>query len=683
MLLLTAGGCTDADIYSATGRAPLKPDRIAITGRVCTEDTTGARFPVKGLVMFDATTQMFSSDPDSASSSPYRICGPTPCSPGSVTGLITNLHSQQNAWLGFARFGAIGEAFAPVPPTYCNPGPCVPQVYYPARDVEIGTVQVDFGRIVGGQREVGNAISMAQSFITGDLSQAKSGDILRTRYVVYMLFAGPPGGSTTTDPADLAAQVESLKAFVYARGVLEFRLNIGYLCLPLPPASTDPPCGQAQDQLAIEAYSGMAFAGDGLFRQFETPPAIQVQLDAASTNIHLIRKDIAVYNLNERLGAAGPEIDSDGDGLSDIDELGASPATDPTLWDTDGDGLSDRLEFRAYPRQNPTDKSDRPAACPDLDLRRDVPDSDGDLLNDCEEGLLQTSRTIPDTDGDGLPDSLEFMSGTVPTSADDRLLDFDGDGISNAQEVLEHTNPRANEGQLRGAERYSNEIVDLGRKEVATMVDSEELRAVTFRSAGPTVVGGAALLCWNVTGAAFMDCPAAPTRSLAWSDARWQYLGGQKYDPVPVTVDQSGIYTLCAQNRATGEQACIDVNVVIEWLPTTDTEVNPLISISERNCYDVRFSNIKLVQTAAAVDVMHPDKNNNGSRRYHDEGTNHILVFFTQAPENRLDAPGIARIAEIPVRYLCGDPANPDTCARNPEGGFVTLDDSQFVALEK
>jgi hypothetical protein len=659
VVLLLAGACTNADVYSATGGMPLRPDRIAITGRVCTEDTTGARFPLKGLIMFDGTGVMAAADPGS-----YRFCGGAGCSPGSLRALIDRLHNQRNAWLGFAKVGSVSVAVAPKAPALCTPSPCDPQQYYPARDVDSGIVEAALGGSPTGLRDVGNAISLAQSFITADMAQAKAGELLRTRYVVFMLFAGPPQGLPAPSAADLAAEVADLKAFAYARGVLEFRLNIGFLSAGVLTGDLT----AAERQAGIEAYSAMAFAGDGVFREFETPPNIDIQLDAASTNIRLKRKDIAVYNLNERLGGEGPEVDSDGDGLSDSEELAAVPPTNPYLWDTDGDGLSDRLEFRAYPRQNPTDKNDRPAACLDPDVY-DIRDSDLDLLNDCEEGLLQTSASIPDSDGDGLPDALEFMSGTVPTSADDRLLDFDGDGIANAQEVLEHTNPRANEGQLRGAERYANEITDLGWREVANMEDREELRAVSFRSAGPGVKGGAALLEWT---------PA--TRTLEWSDARWQAPGGLKFVPVAVTIDESGVYTLCAQNAATGEQVCIEVSVVVEWLPTVDTLIYPLISISDRNCYDVRFSNIKLVQTAPAVDVLHPNRDGSGNLITHEEGVNHILIFFTQAPENRLDAPGIARIAEIPVRFLCGDPTKPETCARNPAGGFVTLDDSQFAA---
>ncbi|MBI5509549.1 MAG: hypothetical protein HY903_12425 [Deltaproteobacteria bacterium] len=659
LLLLGIGiGCTNADVYSASGNEPLRPDRIAITGRVCTDDATGTNFPMKGLVMFDATASMFNADLGN-----YRFCGSGGlCAPGSVSALIDRLSRQKNAYLGFARVGGISVGVVPVLPGTCGPNPCDAQQFFSARNVDTGAVQAGLSTLQGGLREVTNAISLAQSFIAADLARASAGEVLRSRYLIFMLFAGPPQGAPVPDAAELADQVEALKRFVYARGALEFRLNVGLLS-----------AGLTDRQAAIDRYAAMAFAGDGLFHEFAAPSNIDCQLDSAATTIRLVRKDIAVYNLNARLGPDGSALDSDGDGLTDSEELAAQIPTDPTLWDTDNDGIGDRLEFRAFPRQNPLDPNDRPGACLDP-LLYDISDKDLDLLNDCEEGLLQSSATIPDSDGDGLTDYLEFMSGTVPTSPDDRLLDFDGDGLANAQEVLEHTNPRANEGHRRGAEGYRNTIVDLGEREIATMEDAVELRAVTFRAASAGVKGGAGLLRWTVTAKTMAaDLRDAPARSLEWSDARWQQVG-ERYDPIPVAIDQgTGVYTLSAQNLATRERVSIDVFVVEEWLPATDVEVNPSILVSERDCYDVRFSNIKLMQTAEAVDSLHPG-------RLHEQGTNHILIFFTQAPSNRLASPGIAKVAEIPVRFLCADINNPETCARKPEGGFVTLDDSQFSA---
>jgi hypothetical protein len=532
---------------------------------------------------------------------------------------------------------------------------------------------------------VANAIAQAESFIAADMASSSAGEILRSRYLVFMLMGGPPtlGGGTAAEAATaLARDVERLKELVYDRGALEFRMHIGYVylgprtlaaapdgfgcCAPpacdVPAAPPDLGSWDAWNDAARRIYSSMAFAGDGLFREFDCASHIEFRLDQATTSVLLKRKDIVAYNMNVLLGDEGPVLDSDGDGLIDDGESTAQPATSPDTWDSDGDGLSDRLELRAYPRQNPMDRLDRPASCPDPAVRGRIPDQDLDMLNDCEEGLLQTSATIPDSDGDGLPDALEFMAGTVPTSAQDRLLDFDGDGIANAEEVLAHTNPRTNDGLLRGAEGYRTNIVDLGQRTVATMEDSPELRAVTFRASSPDVAGGAGLLRWT---------PGSPG-TLEWSDARWGT--PPPFTPIPREIDNgTGTYTLYAERASTGEQIWAEVSVVEPWLPETATQVHPHISISERSCYDVQISNIKLMQTRAAETAL-----NIG--RQHDVGTNHILVFFTQAPEDRLDSPGISKVAEIPVVFQCTDPEVIDSCARDPESGFVELSDADFAA---
>jgi hypothetical protein len=79
------------------------------------------------------------------------------------------------------------------------------------------------------------------------------------------------------------------------------------------------------------------------------------------------------------------------------------------------------------------------------------------------------------------------------------------------------------------------------------------------------------------------------------------------------------------------------------------------------------------MQTLEAEDILH-----DGST--HPNGTNHILIFFTQAPEDRLDSPGIAKIAELTVTFRCTDPDVIDTCVRVPEAGFVELTDADFAS---
>ena len=96
---------------------------------------------------------------------------------------------------------------------------------------------------------------------------------------------------------------------------------------------------------------------------------------------------------------SGDCVDSDGDGLTDLEEV-RRYKTGPKNADSDGDGLSDSLEARRYG----TDPMNH--------------DTDGDLLGDGEEVFFhRTSPRHPDTDGDGYPDGLEAAANTSPLDA--------------------------------------------------------------------------------------------------------------------------------------------------------------------------------------------------------------------------------------------------------------------------
>ena len=107
-------------------------------------------------------------------------------------------------------------------------------------------------------------------------------------------------------------------------------------------------------------------------------------------------------------------VDSDGDGLSDEEEV-LYWGTDPYNPDTDGDGIVD---------------SEDP-------LREQIPqDSDGDGLADQDEALLGTDPQNPDSDGDGVPDAQDEDSFS-PEGRSDR----DSDGLPDTWEQGMGTNP--------------------------------------------------------------------------------------------------------------------------------------------------------------------------------------------------------------------------------------------------
>ena len=115
--------------------------------------------------------------------------------------------------------------------------------------------------------------------------------------------------------------------------------------------------------------------------------------------------------------------DSDGDGLTDIEEKNIG--TDPHNPDSDGDGLSDGEEHFDT-KTNPLN-----------------PDTDGDGLNDGDEvNKYHTDPNNPDTDGDGLNDGDEVMK----THTDPLKADTDNDGVSDGKEVIGALTPTTDRG---------------------------------------------------------------------------------------------------------------------------------------------------------------------------------------------------------------------------------------------
>ena len=110
-----------------------------------------------------------------------------------------------------------------------------------------------------------------------------------------------------------------------------------------------------------------------------------------------------------------PPADTDGDGLTDVDE--GTYGTNPNNPDTDGDGLSDGAEVHTHT----TDPNDA--------------DTDDDGLNDgAEVNTHHTNPKVKDTDGDGLEDGTEVNT----THTDPTKIDTDGDGLTDGAEVNTH-----------------------------------------------------------------------------------------------------------------------------------------------------------------------------------------------------------------------------------------------------
>lgn len=150
-------------------------------------------------------------------------------------------------------------------------------------------------------------------------------------------------------------------------------------------------------------------------------------------------------SLSFAVGRDSPRmIDTDGDGLSDEEELRIG--TDPYRADTDYDGIPDGIEVATG--TNPLD-----------------PDTDGDGLADGFEdknrdGIVDPGETDPrkwDTDGGGISDGDEVLGG-LGDSLDPLDDDTDQDGVPNPIDLCPDTPPGV-EVDATGCEAATSELV--------------------------------------------------------------------------------------------------------------------------------------------------------------------------------------------------------------------------------
>ncbi len=136
-------------------------------------------------------------------------------------------------------------------------------------------------------------------------------------------------------------------------------------------------------------------------------------------------------------------LDKDNDGLSDA--LEAKLNTDPAKIDTDGDGINDAEEVGENPEQ-PLD-SDLDGIIDALDTVNDN-DSDNDGLSDAQEEKFGSNPHNVDSDNDGINDNEEIgnnINDPLDTDEDGTLnlidADDDNDGLDTRYEIKIGTNP--------------------------------------------------------------------------------------------------------------------------------------------------------------------------------------------------------------------------------------------------
>ncbi|MCG8374244.1 MAG: OmpA family protein [Balneolales bacterium] len=199
-------------------------------------------------------------------------------------------------------------------------------------------------------------------------------------------------------------------------------------------------------------------------------------------------------------------IDSDGDGITDDQEI--LNGTDPNSADSDGDGLSDSEEAELGTDPNNSD-------------------SDGDGLSDGDE--VNTYGTDPnntDTDGDGLSDYDEVI--TYKTDPNDANGDADGDGISDVDEINRYNTDPTN-ADSDGDGFTDGQEIDMGTNpndgSDPVFVSENDLEMITFEFDRSSITDAAAqMLADNVE--TLQNAPAFRVRVDAYTD----HVGGDQYN---------------------------------------------------------------------------------------------------------------------------------------------------------
>ena len=266
----------------------------------------------------------------------------------------------------------------------------------------------------------------------------------------------------------------------------------------------------------------MAELGNGIYRDFESGE----EIDFLSFNFTSLKQNFSLLRAYAQNSSALPPLeagnvarelqvldfiaDTDGDGLSDADELALGtdaavrdsdkllsppaatqvpqPITDPNAW---GDGWSDLFERRRQdigfdPRFQSLPVDDCPVFDPSGIDRQDL---DGDGLNGCEEDLLNTDPERADTDGDGFSDGLEFRFGLNPARHEGNR-DDDFDGFPNVDELQKGTNPLVPDGSLRDRLGIRYELKNVGDTDDGRTCYKANARGVHLATTAPRFLGG-------------------------------------------------------------------------------------------------------------------------------------------------------------------------------------------------
>lgn len=626
--------CTDVSLYGKVGQEPELADKVALTGVLCTDNPATRKFPVKIMFIVDASSQMGEAAPlgEQVEAIEQQLSMYLPI---------------QNVYVGIVRYDTNAVQLTAEMSGRVTTG-------FTRDAAIIDTALIDLRRTTGA-RNLSSALSLARSIITGDALQSERGPLSRTKYVVVHVTSGSPDPPIPADfcedfdprPANcevayLERTVQDLRDFVLGAGAAEFDFHTVYIeqpkvegapCDPTMPAAAQ--CTQAPGLLCVQTgvrvdsgrcvqpcVMGPGATCNALPGQdtcVETPLPGGVMLE------HCARGETSCFD----------GVDNDGDG-KDQDCLdpeypyfcnaNTGDCENECRFACRAETLGVAMTLAGNGRYLRIESSDQ-TTYSDIDFRSTqrlfvmkemlafnrnaipqglelLPDSDADGLSDQEEDALGLDPLEPDSDGDWFNDKLEHIL---------RVLNTDPTRTTTIADCDDPTIDTDGDGLRDCEEKLLGSDKTLFDTDADGFPDGVEFRA------------GSNILFSDTLDDLDLDGHNNGKELRAHTDV--------------LSNDSKTKNELAYRTR------------LVDLGPTSDL----------RNCYDVRISNITLVNTRD---------------RGFGPGVNDIDVYFGQVPRGALESYGLYHVAQIRVQYLPPDRRIPDTAA-------IDLQEDDFAFFEQ
>lgn len=635
--LVALVGCTDRSLYGKLGQEPQLLDKLTVTGVLCTDNPATRQFPVKILFIVDGSGPMA----DAAPFGEHVIA---------IEQTISQYLPINNVSIGVIRYDTGATSLISEQVGQINSG-------FTRDDAMIDQALIQL-RNGAGARDLAAAMSLANSIITGDAFQADLGPLSRTKYVVVHITNGSPGPPITPDrcrdifevqppvceTAFFTKTVRDIRDVVLGLGAAEFAFHTVHLEQPHVEGNPCDPRGMAMcpaGQVCVQAGNRVDKGrcvelcdpnAPACVTDPQMPVCAVTDLPDGSTINFCARGELACFD----------GVDNDGNG-STVD------CADPNYDYNCNGGGGCEVSCRSSCRAEQLGLAMSLAAG-----GRYMRFPTADQVNFAHIDFRSTQRLFV------LKEFLVYNRNAIPT-VDGFLPDTDADGLSDAEELLivDPADPTLTLNPLSAdtdGDFFSDKVEHLLRN----LGMDPFVPTLPLDCEDPTI---------DTDGDGLYDCEErllASDKTLFDTDAdgfpdNIEFRAGTNilFNDNLDDLDLDGVNNgkeIRAHTDATSNDAVLRAEVAYRYRTTDLGETTDL-----RNCYDMRVSNITLVETLD---------------RGFGRGNNDIDVYFGQVPSGDLESFGVFHAAQIRVQYLPPDTRIPDTAA-------IQLDETDFTVFEQ